>query len=200
MSKRDDILCTALRLFNERGYQAVGVDTIRDEANVSKMTLYNHFKNKDRLVEEVLKLRHRQFKESLESSLDSIVDAKEKLREVFDWHTRWFFSPDFFGCMFIRATGEYQDANGMVLISQDHKQWVARLLEDILSEIDVEEPASVARFFQLTLDGMIINASIFNTFDRIDEVWQILCRYVGLPCESLQIPVRQLSDKSFSSR
>ena len=188
MSKRDDILSTALRLFNEHGYQAVGVDTIRDEANVSKMTLYNHFKNKDKLVEEVLKLRHQQFKASLEASLDSITDAKEKLREVFNWHARWFFSPDFFGCMFIRATGEYHNAEGMVLISQQHKQWLARMLEDIFHQIEVNEPASVARLFQTTLDGMIINASIFHTFERINEVWQILCRYVDLPYEPLQPP------------
>lgn len=195
MSKRDDILSTALRLFNEHGYQAVGVDTIRDEANVSKMTLYNHFKNKDKLVEEVLKLRHQQFKGSLEASLDSITGAKEKLREVFNWHTRWFFSPDFFGCMFIRATGEYHNAEAMVLISQEHKQWIARLLEDIFNEIEVDEPASVARFFQTTLDGMIINANIFHTFERINEVWQILCRYVGLPCDPLQPPDSQLNSE-----
>jgi len=188
MSKRDDILSTALRLFNEHGYQAVGVDTIRDEANVSKMTLYNHFKNKDKLVEEVLKLRHQQFKDSLEASIESITGAKEKLREVFNWHTRWFFSPSFFGCMFIRATGEYHNAEGMILISQEHKQWIAHLLEDIFHEIGVDEPARVARFFQTTLDGMIINASIFHTFERINEVWQILCCYVGLPYEPLQPP------------
>ena len=162
------------------------MDTIRDEANVSKMTLYNHFKNKDKLVEEVLKLRHQQFKASLEASLDSIANTKEKLREVFNWHAQWFFSPDFFGCMFIRATGEYHNAEGMVLISQQHKQWLARVLEDIFHEMEVNEPASTARFFQTTLDGMIINASIFHAVERIDEVWQILCHHVGLPYEPLQ--------------
>ncbi len=54
MAKRDDILATATRLFGEHGYHAVGVDRIRDEAEVSKMTLYHHFPSKEALVEAVL--------------------------------------------------------------------------------------------------------------------------------------------------
>lgn len=188
MSKREDILYTALHLFNEHGYQAVGVDTIRDEANVSKMTLYKHFKNKDTLIEEVLQLRHCQFKESLEEAIALVPDAPLKLREVFNWHARWFFSLDFFGCMFIRATGEYHESSGLLAISQEHKQWVARMLEDIFLAMGVDNAASVARFFQVTLDGMIINASIFRTFNSINEVWRGLCRHIDLPYEPLERP------------
>ncbi len=61
-------------------------------------------------------------------------------------------------------------------------------IEGIFHEMGVDEPAGIARFFQTTLDGMIINASIFHTFDRINEVWQMLCRYIALPCEPLQNP------------
>ncbi|WP_432784808.1 hypothetical protein AAEX37_01739 [Oligella sp. MSHR50489EDL] len=39
MSKRNHILSTAMRLFNQHGYHGVGVDLIRDVAQVSKMTL-----------------------------------------------------------------------------------------------------------------------------------------------------------------
>ena len=193
MSKREDILYTALHLFNEHGYQAVGVDAIRDSANVSKMTLYKHFKNKDMLIAEVLKLRHFQFKDSLEEAIALVPDAPLKLREVFNWHARWFFSVDFFGCMFIRATGEYHDSSELLAISQEHKQWVARILEDIFQEMGVDNAASVARFFQVTLDGMIVNASIFHTFDSINDVWRELCRYIDLPYEALDKPNSELN-------
>ncbi|WP_422731010.1 TetR/AcrR family transcriptional regulator [Litchfieldella qijiaojingensis] len=104
LGKRDAILQTATRLFNEHGFHAVGVDRIRDEVPASKMTLYNHFANKDVLVLEVLKHRHQAFKSSLLNAVSECASPEDKLREVFNWHARWFMSPRFHGCMFIMST------------------------------------------------------------------------------------------------
>jgi AcrR family transcriptional regulator len=40
LTARDQLLQTATRLFYQRGYRAVGVDTILAESGVAKMTLY----------------------------------------------------------------------------------------------------------------------------------------------------------------
>ena len=45
----------ALTLFNRVGYHATGIDRILAESGVAKMTLYNHFKSKDELVETALR-------------------------------------------------------------------------------------------------------------------------------------------------
>lgn len=193
MTKRNDILSTALRLFNEHGYHAVGVDRIRDEAQVSKMTLYNHFSNKEKLVEEVLKLRHDVFKRSLNASIANFEHPLDKLREVFNWHARWFFSRDFHGCMFIKATGEFHDTPGFIAISQNHKAWVAKTLAGIFSEIGTPTPDLTANMYQVVLDGMIVNASIFNSFDQINDVWTVLCKHHGFPLEALDRPNENFS-------
>src|SRR5437762_2109009 len=49
-SKRDQLLATAWRLFYRDGYRAVGIDTLLAEAEVAKMTLYNHFASKEELI------------------------------------------------------------------------------------------------------------------------------------------------------
>ena len=55
---RQRIVETAERLFYAEGIRAVGIDRIIAEAEVAKMTLYNHFSSKDDLILAVLKYRH----------------------------------------------------------------------------------------------------------------------------------------------
>lgn len=188
MSKREDILNTALKLFNEHGYHAVGVDRIRDEAQVSKMTLYKYFSNKEKLVEEVLKLRHNKFKDSLEAEVFKHSEPLERLRAFINWHVAWFFSRDFHGCMFIKATGEFHEVESFLDVSQKHKDWVATFLTDLLSATGVENPHSLSQFFVITIDGMIVNASIFNSIERIESAWIQLCKAASLPNLPLKAP------------
>jgi AcrR family transcriptional regulator len=58
MSKKDDIIHTALRLFNANSYNSVGVDRIIQESGVAKMTFYKYFPSKARLIEECLDQRN----------------------------------------------------------------------------------------------------------------------------------------------
>ena len=48
--KRAHLLETAWRLFYRDGYRTVGIDTLLAEADIAKMTLYNHFSSKDELI------------------------------------------------------------------------------------------------------------------------------------------------------
>jgi hypothetical protein len=52
MSKKEDIITTALNLFNRYNYSSVGVDRIISESGVAKMTFYKYFhlKRLDRRV------------------------------------------------------------------------------------------------------------------------------------------------------
>ena len=54
MSKKEDIINTALELFNQIGYNATGVDKIIAESNVAKMTFYKYFPSKESLIMECL--------------------------------------------------------------------------------------------------------------------------------------------------
>ncbi len=57
MSKKEDIINTALNLFNQIGYNATGVDRIIAESNVAKMTFYKYFPSKENLIMECLQHR-----------------------------------------------------------------------------------------------------------------------------------------------
>ncbi|MFM9922465.1 TetR/AcrR family transcriptional regulator [Variovorax sp. H27-G14] len=54
--KRQAVLQTAARLFNERGFHATSLDDIAERLNVSKPTLYYYIENKDQILLECVKI------------------------------------------------------------------------------------------------------------------------------------------------
>ncbi len=185
MAKRDDILVTATRLFSEYGYHAVGVDRIRDEAGVSKMTLYHHFPGKEALVEAVLAQRHERFMASLKTAVNAGTTYQEHLRAVFSWHASWFASEHFHGCMFIKATEEHaREPEALLALSRRHKTDVAALIEEILDASEVDAAPGLARLVQVTLDGMIVNAYLFGP-GAVDDAWAALAPLLGLDARPL---------------
>jgi TetR/AcrR family transcriptional regulator, mexJK operon transcriptional repressor len=52
--KRTAILRAAKRLFAQQGYTATSMDSIAQEAGVSKLTLYSHFRAKDELFQQAV--------------------------------------------------------------------------------------------------------------------------------------------------
>ena len=60
MSKKQDILHAALKVFTELGTKAASTRTIAVEANVSEALIFKHFKSKDKLIEEILKCGYRE--------------------------------------------------------------------------------------------------------------------------------------------
>jgi len=55
LEKRGAILDAAKRLFPQRGFEGVSMDAIAAEAGVSKLTVYNHFQDKETLFGEAVK-------------------------------------------------------------------------------------------------------------------------------------------------
>ncbi|WP_242917868.1 TetR/AcrR family transcriptional regulator [Pontibacter liquoris] len=55
MSKRQDILDAALRLFTENGVRATSTKSIAQEAESSEGLIFKHFVTKDNLLEEIIK-------------------------------------------------------------------------------------------------------------------------------------------------
>jgi TetR/AcrR family transcriptional regulator len=57
----DRILEAALRLFAERGYDAVGVQEIAEASGVTKPPLYHHFGSKEGILQALLELHYSQW-------------------------------------------------------------------------------------------------------------------------------------------
>jgi len=97
MSKKEDIISTALRLFNSHSYNSIGVDRIISESGVAKMTFYKYFPSKEKLIEECLIQRNTNLQTSLNATLAECDedDYLGQLKAIFGWYAAWFNSEDF---------------------------------------------------------------------------------------------------------
>lgn len=162
MSTKDHILDTAESLFNMNGYTTVGVDLIRDTANVSKTSMYRHFGSKNKLILAVLARRHLRLENKLNNIVASEVGMEAKLNALVDWHFSWFNEDDFYGCMFMHAMSEFKETDKLISTAASmHKKWLRDLIKNIISEnpnldaMQVEEKSEAIMTF---VEGMIVRA------------------------------------------
>lgn len=110
MNMNEKILATAANLFESRGIQASGVDTIIAEAGIAKATLYKHFPSKNQLITAYLRDKSDKFYEWLNSRLVSKkADSIEILLTLCDLVEQWIVTPEFHGLPFHIAAVEFPD-------------------------------------------------------------------------------------------
>jgi AcrR family transcriptional regulator len=151
---QERILETADRLFYGHGIRAVGVDTIAAEIGISKRTLYNYYPSKDELIVAYL-ARH------FIPPRISDRPLPEQVLRVFDWLERWFAVKSFRGCPFVNAVAELGDAMHpgtimAVAFKEQRRLW----LRDVLTQLNVEDPDTLATQVAILAEGAIIAALI----------------------------------------
>lgn len=80
--KRESIIQAALDLFMQYGFKKVSVNDIAIKANVSPVTIYNHFENKDNLVYEVIRYQLGSMMENYKSIIYGDGTFPEKIRAI----------------------------------------------------------------------------------------------------------------------
>lgn len=82
MTKRDRYLKQIYAIFTEFGVKSFTLEELAAKIGVTKMTLYNNFKNKDLLINEIVLFRERAFKEHISSVEDGSNNAITMLFQV----------------------------------------------------------------------------------------------------------------------
>lgn len=100
------ILSTAADLFSGHAYADVSVDEIAREAGITKMTLYQHFRSKDALAVECLRMRLKKREEMVEDVLAGLDPGADPLLALFEWLEGWVAPERFKGCSFVKAVHE----------------------------------------------------------------------------------------------
>ena len=160
--KRQHVVETAYGLFKRAGFHATGIDRIIAEADVAKMTMYRHFPSKDELIVEVLDYRARRFDRQLDRLAEEVATPGKKIAKIFDWHERWFRSPDFHGCLFAHALAEFGDPRHPVFkAAAKQKNGLKRRMQSILEEVMPRGRAgSVAAALLMLIEGATLLAQM----------------------------------------
>jgi AcrR family transcriptional regulator len=160
--KRQDLVDTAIQLFAEHGFHNTGIDLIAQEANVSKKTMYHHFRSKEELILAALKHHDGLFRNFFMRSVKGLSDSPyEQLVGIFDVAHAWFSDKEFYGCMFINAIGEYANREDAIRNAcQEFKSQMTSFIEELAIEANAKNPTELAETLSLLLEGAIVTAQV----------------------------------------
>jgi AcrR family transcriptional regulator len=170
---RERLLAVAIRLFYERGYHAVGLDSIVKEAGVTKTTFYKHFDSKDELVLEAVKLKDEWEATAWTHAVEQRGgdDPVAKLRAFFDVMEIWFTTPEFNGCVFINTASQFPDPNDPIhRAAARHKRWNRDVCRDLAREAGAVDPNAFADQFTALMEGTIVLRQVHDRDDAVAVV------------------------------
>jgi len=167
LSKREQIVNEALKLFYQNGFHATGIEQIISDAKVSKKTLYNHFKSKDELVLATLRKRDELFRNNLMRETERLADSpQERLLAIFDVISVWFREKDFAGCMFINASAEFsKQDNPSHILCAEHKRLVRDYIKTLATQAKLNDPEELSKQLNLLIEGAIVEAHVSGSTD-----------------------------------
>ncbi|HEY8119504.1 MAG TPA: TetR/AcrR family transcriptional regulator [Methylophilaceae bacterium] len=152
---REKILHVASDLFQTRGINSTGVDTIVAVAGTTKMTLYKYFHTKEDLILEVLQKGHQDFQSWLSDKLASNTKKpSEKLQKLFDFLEEWVTAPDFRGMAFITAAAEFpNEENPVHRLSAEQSRQFRSYLAGLALDAGVKDADGLALQLSLLIEG-----------------------------------------------
>lgn len=166
-TKRDELVQKALDAFYRNGFHATGMDMLVAETGISKTSMYKHFRTKEDLILAVLRLRDERFRNWLYRRMEEVADTPGgQLIAMFDALGEWFKEQGFKGCMFVKASSEYQEpSNPIHMQSADHKRLLEQHFTQLASDAGYKNPGSLARQLLLLKEGAIVTAHLGHTED-----------------------------------
>jgi AcrR family transcriptional regulator len=155
MKMNEKILATATTLFETKGIQASGVDTIIAEAGIAKATLYKYFPSKNLLITAYLKNKSDKFYDWLNTRLVSkkanSIDVLITLCELVE---QWISTPEFHGLPFHIASVEFPDPEHPI---NQYSAVLAVELQGYLSKIaataGAKDPESLGQQLTILFEG-----------------------------------------------
>lgn len=160
---RTRIMDAAYVLFRERGYTRVNVDEISAAADITKRTLYSHFKSKDALLEAVLETQHTMAFASFQTFGRKLNGNPEDIvRSFFRELRKWSLKPRFAGSGFTRLAMELADLPGHPArrISSKHKKLLEEHLVEVLAKAGLLNAEKHGRQIWILSEGVIALAVI----------------------------------------
>ena len=154
---KSKILVVATDLFQTRGINSTGVDTIVAVAGTTKMTLYKYFRSKEDLILEVLTTGHHDFQTWISDKLNTNTKKpSEKLQKLFEFIEEWVTSPNFRGMGFIKASAEFPNEESPVhQLSSEQSRQFRQYISSLASEANIQDADGLALQLSLLFEGAV---------------------------------------------
>lgn len=139
MNKTQEKIAAGLeQAFAERGFTELGVDGLRDAAQVSLRTLYKYFPSKVDMILGALEHRHTRYLTHLFEGLPK--HNPRILDEIFARVGRWMCENNSKGCLFHNAVVSHPNSDAIRKMLERHKAEVADKLVESTNLVGMREP------------------------------------------------------------
>ncbi len=145
---------SAADLFLRKGFGGVSMDLIAESAEVTKVTVYQHFRSKEVLLLHCLRWRLDSREGLLEAHFKGRESSVALVLELFDWLARRSSKGNFHGCAFLKATQDLGSSLPEVRhIALEAKRLMRKRLVRMLTKGGVPQPEHLADTLALLIEG-----------------------------------------------
>lgn len=172
--KQEDIINAALKLFAEEGFKATSTSKVAKRAGVSEGLIFRHFKNKDGLLDAIIKEGEARAKE-LYANIISEPNPKEALRKTIKMIQSASINTESvtFWKLQFKIKWELELYNEQKLIPIQEK------LTQAFTELRYKNPSAEANFLLTHIDGLATRFFLQESFS-LKEATQFLLNKYGL--------------------
>jgi AcrR family transcriptional regulator len=163
---RNHLIDVAADLFDREGFHATGIDRILAEAQLAKMTLYNHFPSKDALIVATVQRRDAAFRAWFAPAVEARSAApRDRLIGLFEVLGDWCRRPGFAGSYFDKAAAEFAGKDHPVRQAvMQHKSWLFGFIRAQCEQLGQGDPVALAAELFILFEGAVTAAAV--TGDR----------------------------------
>lgn len=168
--KAQQVLETSSLLFGEYGFTNVGVDTIVRESKVAKMTLYQYFESKEKLVEICLVVHKNQLIEKVEFILEKVENLSliDKLKKIFYLHVDMESSYRLIFKAIVEIKLAYPVAYEVV---KKYRTWLINTIYQLVSTHKKNVTYQDAHMFLFIIDGAMTQLLSPNHIDDRESLF-----------------------------
>ena len=155
--QREKVLEHALTLLEQHGFTAMTRETLADSLHISLETLAPFWPDDEAVLYDSLRYHSQQidgWRRRL--MLDDSRDVEQKLLARYHVLNEAVKQGRYPGCLFIAACSFYPDVHHPIhQLAEQQKQASYHYTKELLSELDIDDPAMVAQQMELILEGCL---------------------------------------------
>lgn len=170
---RERIIETTFDLFAKQGYNSTGINQIISDAGVAKASFYLHFKSKEDLCVEFLRVRHQYWFNELHAFTARSEDLRSKMISAFDFLIYMNGKENFRGCSFLNILSEIPIGNTKILeVIQSHKADLRNYFLELLKDDTLSD------HIYMLFESCIIESQLFRSNEPIDKTKNIITKLI----------------------
>jgi|GEM_PF-32224 len=171
---REKILTTAEQLIYQNGIHATGMDLLVKTSGVARKSIYRYFATKDDVAAAALNARDERWIHWFRTESDKGDTPQARILNMFSALKSWFESDGFRGCAFINTAGEVGDPDDPVRqIAKRHKQKLLDYTLELTTQLNIEQPAALARQLLILMEGAITLAYVMGDNSAADSAREV---------------------------